>query len=177
MKDHRPDIVLSGVNHGQNVADDVTYSGTVAAAIEATLLGIPAVAFSQSSSENDIDGVQYNWDMVQALIPDVLRKLQGFSWDKHVLLNVNFPIMPPSSDKPEIRVLPQGHYNMSEDSVIPCQDPRGRPYFWIGPPQQGDIYGGDVDVGALQNKYITITPLSLNLTHEKTLQELGNIFK
>lgn len=176
MKSEKPDLLISGINHGQNAADDVTYSGTIAAAIEATLLGIPAVAFSQSAAVSNENDAEYNWDIVGKMSTKILQKLQGFTWDNHILLNVNFPVASSLTEDTKIVVIPQGHYHMSDNSIIPCEDPRGRPYFWIGPPEYGDKYEGDTDIGALQNNFITITPLTLNFTHEKTLKELENLF-
>ncbi|TNE32997.1 MAG: 5'/3'-nucleotidase SurE [Alphaproteobacteria bacterium] len=167
MKDAPPDLVVSGINHGKNAADDVTYSGTIAVAIEATLLGCPAIAFSQhiGGGHGDI-----NWESAKTWVPKVLKKLAGFEIVENTLLNVN---LPRGNTEPKgIIVVPQGHYEASGDDVIECMDPRGRKYFWIGPPQQTNHSGMDYDAAALESGYITITPLTLNLTHHKTLEAL-----
>lgn len=176
MKDKKPDLVISGVNHGRNVADDVTYSGTVAAAIEGTIIGIPSVAFSNSY---DFDTGKYNWDTARQNIPRVLLALQGQSWADHVLINVNFPyIADTNAPQPDIVVCPQGHYQPSMSDVIECMDPRGRAYYWIGPPENNfDSYSDKSDIDCIQDKKITVTPLSLNLTHTPTMKTLEDIFK
>lgn len=171
MKDTPPDLVVSGINHGKNAGDDVTYSGTIAAAIEATLLGYPAIAFSQhiGRGHGDID-----WESAKKWIPEVLKKLAGFDITKNTLLNVNLPL--PDAEPRGIAIVPQGHYEATGDDVIECTDPRGRKYFWIGPPQQTSQAGLDCDAGALEAGYITVTPLTLNLTHHKTLDALKERF-
>jgi len=172
LKEFRPDIILSGVNHGQNAADDVTYSGTIAAAIEGTLLGIPSLAFSQDCEMWAGDD---DWEIVEEYLPKILTKLQGFSWNDNVLLNINFPV---ELDENEmgIAVVSQGHYGAVNDGLVECLDPRGRPYFWIGPPPKAKNLYADTDIGALKSGRITITPLSLNLTDEKTLNLLSEVF-
>lgn len=173
MKDKKPDIVLSGINHGHNVADDVTYSGTVAVTIEATLLGIPAVAFSNTF---DSKSGKYNWDVCREVMPKVLNKLQGQSWDDNVLINVNFPFVG-EGETPDIVVRKQGHYPPSLEDVIECTDPRGRPYYWIGPPTDKSVeFSEDTDIGSLGRGKVTVTPLSLNLTHDATLKNLEELF-
>jgi 5'-nucleotidase len=174
MNDFRPHIVLSGINHGQNTADDVTYSGTIAAAIEAVLMGIPAVAFSQDYDESN--GGRPDWTIARTYLPKILKALAGQEWDDYVVMNVNIPAKKQGLT-PEIRVLPQGHYSMKDQEMVNCTDPRGKPYFWIGPPPKRDDLDQGYDVGALKVGHITVTPLSLNLTHHATLKKLGEMFK
>lgn len=173
MKDFRPHVVLSGINHGQNTADDVTYSGTIAAAIEATLMGIPAIAFSQDFDEN---GGKPDWAIAREYLPRILLMLQGMEWESNVLISVNIPIRK-AGVTPEIRVLPQGHYSMEKQDLVQSMDPRGRPYYWIGAPPLRDELDQTADVGSLKAGHITVTPLSLNLTHHPTLKSLKGIFK
>ncbi|MBI1215399.1 MAG: 5'/3'-nucleotidase SurE [Alphaproteobacteria bacterium] len=173
MRDFKPDLVLSGINHGQNTADDVTYSGTIAAAIEATLMQIPAIACSQDFDE---DGGQPEWDIARKLLPKILTSFQGKSWETNVLMSVNFP-RPKNGVEPEIRVVPQGHYSMEDQPMIDCVNPRGKPYYWVGPPPKRDEQDPTRDMGALKAGHATITPLSLNLTHHPTLKQLEGIFK
>lgn len=173
MKEFRPHLVLSGINHGQNTADDVTYSGTLAAAFEATLMSIPSVSFSQDYDEN---GGKPDWTIAREYLPKILKSLQGRKWDYNVMLSVNFP-RARAGVKPEIRVVQQGHFSMEKQEMDNRVDPRGRPYFWIGPPPERDNTDQEKDVGALQAGHITVTPLSLNLTHHPTLKELQGAFK
>jgi 5'-nucleotidase len=172
MRDFRPHLVLSGVNHGQNTADDVTYSGTIAATIESTLMGIPSVAFSQDYEE----GIgRPDWSIARDYVPKILKAFEGKEWDDNVLMSVNFPIKR-EGVTPEIRLVPQGHYSMAKQEMMDCIDPRGRPYFWIGPPPARDELDQTVDVGSLKAGHVTVTPLSLNLTHHATLKRLEGLF-
>ena len=167
MSDAKPDLVVSGINHGKNSGDDVTYSGTIAAAIEATLLGYPAVAFSQhiGYDQGDID-----WSSSREYIPDVLKQLAGFELAPNTLINVNIPLW--GTEPKGILVVPQGHDDTSGDDLVECMDPRGRKYYWIAPPKQQDRTGHEYDTSALEAGYITITPLTLNLTHPESLEAL-----
>ena len=96
-------------------------------------------------------------------------------WEDNVLMSVNFPI-PRSGQTPEIRVRPQGHYDMEEQDIIYCSDPRGKPYYWIGAQQEYEGTDETIDAGALRAGHITVTPLSLNLTHTPTLKMLESMF-
>lgn len=173
MKKFQPDIVLSGINHGQNTADDVTYSGTIAAAIEATLMGVPAIAFSQDYDEH---GGKPAWDIAREYAPRILKAFECKEWEDNVLMSVNFPVKK-TGVTPEIRVRPQGHYSMEDQEMIESIDPRGRPYYWVGPPPKRNELDQTIDVGSLKAGHVTITPLSLNLTHRPTLSFLENVFK
>ncbi|HYD19236.1 MAG TPA: 5'/3'-nucleotidase SurE, partial [Patescibacteria group bacterium] len=173
MHEFRPHLVLSGINHGQNTADDVTYSGTIAAAIEATLMAIPAIALSQDFDET---GGKPDWQIAREYVPRILKAFEGKSWEHNLLMSVNFPAPVPGV-VPEIRCVPQGHYSMEKQDMDNRIDPRGRPYFWIGPPPLRDETDVTLDMGALAAGHVTITPLSLNFTHYPTLVELGKVFK
>lgn len=173
MRDFRPHLVLSGINHGENTADDVTYSGTISAAIEATLMKIPAVALSQDLDE---EGGKPDWTVARQYLPGFLKSMQGMTWEDNVVISVNIP-QPREGVTPEIRVVPQGHYSMEKQPLIDCVDPRGRPYFWIGAPPERDEEDESVDVGSLHAGHITVTPLSLNMTHHPTLEKLKGVFK
>lgn len=174
MKNGRPDMVLSGINHGQNTGDDVTYSGTIAAAIEAALLGIPSIAFSQQYAD---EMGKPDWSIAKTWIPRILQALAGSPIDKNTLLNVNFPALPAGTQPKGLRVVGQGHGKPSEEDIVECIDPRGRPYYWIGPqPERGGAEGVETDNGALHAGWITLTPLTLNLTHVSGLERLKGIF-
>lgn len=176
MKGTRPHLVLSGINHGQNTADDVTYSGTIAAAIEATLLGIPAVAFSQDFPEEHTGTGKPDWSIAKKYLPKILELLQGTEWSQNTLISVNFPAFVEGKE-PEIRVVSQGHFSVEDQEMAARVDPRGRPYFWIGPPPKKNAPNEETDIGALGAGHITVTPLSLNLTHVPTLEKLREVFK
>ena len=167
MKDARPDLVISGVNRGSNIADDVTYSGTIAAAMEGTVLGIPSIALSQAFTPDK--NVQVRWSTAETFGPQVIRKLLAAGWPKDVLVNINFPDRTP--DKVEgVRVTAQGKRDQATLAVEERTDPRGNPYFWIGfrrilsnPPQ-------GTDLRAIYDGFVSVTPLHLNLTEEPTIK-------
>lgn len=174
MRQFRPHLILSGINHGQNTADDVTYSGTIAAAIEGTLMGIPSIAFSQDTDEEH--GWKPDWTIAREKIPLILKSFEGKEWENNIVMSVNTPVKRVDVD-PEIRVRPQGHFSLEEQDMIYCTDPRGRPYFWVGAPPKRDELDQTIDVGSLKAGHVTITPLSLNLTHHPTMKMLQGMFK
>lgn len=178
MEEVKPDLVLTGINHGWNVADDVTYSGTIAAAIEASLMHIPAIAFSQDFKEfggKDEVSRGPDWSIARDFLPRILQGLAGVECDDFSLISVNFPARR-EGVTPEIKVVRQGHYAVEDQGVIRLVDPRGKPYYWIGPPRRRDEDSQDVDIGALQAGHITITPLTLNMTNMSALKKLEGIF-
>jgi len=170
LKDNLPDLVISGVNRGFNVADDVTYSGTVAAAMEGAVLGIPSVAMSQAVGGRD--ETEELWTCAEKHGPPLLKRLVEIGWPKDVLLNINFPALPPSKVK-RICVAAQGQRDQSVLRVDERQDARGRTYFWIGfkrifsDPQPG------TDLRAMHEGAISVTPLHLNLTELREHQRLS----
>lgn len=175
MKDFKPDLILSGINHGQNTADDVTYSGTISAAMEGVLMEIPSIAFSQAVAREELYSQEIDWSIAEAFVPRILQGLAGLAVEEKVVLSVNFPVVK-EGVTPEVRVVQQGHYTIKDQQMIHCMDPRGRPYFWIGSPPERDTQNTAMDVGALNAGHVTMTPLSLNFTHKPTIQTLGKIF-
>ncbi|HUK60403.1 MAG TPA: 5'/3'-nucleotidase SurE [Stellaceae bacterium] len=175
LKDKRPTLMLSGVNAGGNFGEDVTYSGTVAAAMEATLLDVPAIAMSQHSS----DGGPIHWATAERYAPDVIKRLTAFRWPPQTLINVNFPDVPP--DKVTgIVAASQGKRKIG-DNLEERIDPRGRPYFWIGPMSEaeagkGASGGPGTDLGAIYAGKVTLTPVSLDLTNRAALTRLRKEF-
>ncbi|GGH21973.1 5'-nucleotidase SurE [Alsobacter metallidurans] len=173
LKDKRPDLVLSGVNKGQNVAEDVTYSGTVAGAIEATILGIPAIALSQAYGPAGRDAI--NWKAAELHAPGVIRKVLEAGIPSGVLVNVNFPNCEPGTELSAV-VGAQGWRSQEFLRIEERADGRGLPYFWIGfvrgkyPIEQGS------DLHALANGRISVTPLRIDLTDEPTLTRYAQVF-
>lgn len=157
MKDKRPDLMLSGINRGSNLAEDVTYSGTVSAAMEATLLEIPSIAFS-----NQINGA-VNWDVPEKYMEGLIRKLTQTTIAHDRLINVNFPAVS-LPDVKGIKVCPQGRRKL-DDNLDRRTDPQGRPYIWIGG-QRTEPFKNPVesDFTMIAQGYITVTPLSLDMT-------------
>jgi 5'-nucleotidase len=171
LRETKPDLVLSGINHGRNVADDVTYSGTIAVTIEATLRGVPAIALSQAYHR----GTPLDWSAAEKWAPVVIAKVMEIGWPPRVLVNVNFPACP-ADEVRGIAVVRQGRHIDGED-VEERVDPRGRHYFWFAPRGENDDPGEPgSDLHALQDRWVTVTPLHLDLTHEPTLDAFRAAF-
>ena len=170
LKDRKPDLVLSGINSGGNLGEDVHYSGTVAAAMEGVLLGIRSIALSQEWE--DIDSIF--WNTAEAHAPKLIRDLCGVSWGRNVLVNVNFPDRAPE-DVAGVSVAYQGKHKLGDDLVL-RHDPRGRPYLWIGARRTGDRTTVGTDLKAVDDGYISVTPLNVDLTDLPTMKTLSQVF-
>jgi 5'-nucleotidase len=171
LKDKKPDLVLSGVNRGANLADDVTYSGTIAGAMEGTVLGIRSIALSQSYGFEE--GYKVRWHCGETHGPAVVRKLLEAGWPEpqEVLMNVNFPDCEPENVT-GIEVTEQGKRDMQEAKVDRRVDLRRNPYYWIGFKRMRSHPHQGTDLRAIYEKRISITPLHLNLTEFEVLRRL-----
>ena len=161
-----PDLIISGINHGANLGDDITYSGTVAAAMEANLMGIPAIAFSLAT----FDQSSHFSDAAQIAV-QVARKVIVLGLPTDTFLNVNIPNCPQNLMlKPEITR--QGKRSFT-GKIVDKTDPRGRKYFWLGSedPHLTDVPG--TDFHAINRRHVSITPLHLDLTNHKSLSILS----
>jgi 5'-nucleotidase len=166
-----PDLILSGVNRGANLGDDVTYSGTVAAAVEGALAGISSVALSQVYSREGM-GDTVPFDTAEAWGPKVLGPLLDRPFVGRTLINVNFP--PIDADAVAgIKVVRQGFHDYARGSVIEGTDPRGYRYYWFGLHGIEHTPGHQTDLEAIADGYVSVTPLHLDMTHEASLTELG----
>jgi len=165
----KADLVLSGVNRGRNCAEDVTYSGTIAAAMEGTLLEIPSIALSQLR-----EGTVIRWHAAEKFAADVIRKLTSVEWPRGVLMNVNFPVVPPAKAA-AVQFVRQGRRTAGIE-IVPIKDPLNRPYLWIGDFLSDDAVGPDTDLAATRAGAISVTPLHLDLTHGATLAKLKKAF-
>ena len=164
LLDSKPDIVVSGINQGENMGEDVLYSGTVAAAIEGVMFGIPAIAFSQ---------VDKGWDRIEdaaLLARDIVMQQMSHPVDGHLklgvkptLLNVNIPNLP-YEQLQSWRVTRLGNRHHSQDVIIQ-NNPRGEPIYWIGPPGIAKDATEGTDFHAIQHGQVSITPLQLDLSH------------
>ena len=163
------DLVLSGVNRSSNVGDDVTYSGTVAAAMEGTVLGVPSIALSQACGDYE----KVHWPTAERHAPAIIKKLIAAGWPKNTLINVNFPDCAPGKVK-GIKVCKQGKRLVSV-GLSERFDPKGRPYFWIGGARENKTDEPGVDVDLLEAGHITITPLTMDLTDYKTMEKLQRL--
>ncbi|MBE9504861.1 MAG: 5'/3'-nucleotidase SurE [Proteobacteria bacterium] len=161
----RPDIIVSGINKGANMGDDITYSGTVSAAMEGTLLGIPSVAFSLDTRKDFDFSVASNFSL------KVVKKVLEIGMPKDTLLNVNVPHLSENEIK-GCKITRQGK-RVYGDAIVEKVDPRGRKYFWIGGDDLGFEHVEDSDFQALAEGYISITPLHLDLTNYSSMDELG----
>jgi len=172
--DRRPDLVLSGINRGGNMGEDVTYSGTVAVAMEGTLLGIRSIAFSQQFSDPNT----VPWETTEAIAASVIRRACSVPWNRSVLLNVNVPDCPPDHVQ-GVRVARQGKRVGSSrfsENLVERVDPRGRPYVWIGVEQVRGLEGTGTDLHAVADGYVSVTPLCIDLTDEGTLATMETLF-
>lgn len=168
LGDRKPDLVLSGINHGANIGDDVTYSGTIGGAMEATLLGIPAMALSLAMDGNPSP----HWQTVERHALPLMRQLLAGNWPRETLFNLNFPDCAPD-DVRGVRMLRHGTRKLG-DEITHHRDPRGRSYTWIGPARRhAREVLGDADVSAIDDRYVTVTPLHLDLTNYKAINELS----
>ena len=164
-----PDFVLSGVNRGQNIADDVTYSGTIAGAMEGCALGIPSIALSQSYDESS--RLEIDWSAGEAHGADVVRRLVDAGWPAGTLMNVNFPACAADAVK-GVAVVPQGKYDLQSTEIEERTDARQRSYYWIGLRRRRATPPANSDLGAVYAGKIAVTPLHLNLTEMSVLETL-----
>lgn len=171
MLGKNPDLVLSGINHGDNLAENVTYSGTVAAAMEASLFSIPSIAMSlviDNESEN------HHWDVAEHYAPDIIKKIISCKIPENVFMNVNFPKLN-IDEVLGAKITRQGKHEISGD-LIERKDPRNQSYFWVGPLKTPQNVTPDTDLGAITDGYISITPLRTDLTDMATTIYLKEAF-
>jgi 5'-nucleotidase len=165
--DQRPDLVISGINNGENLADDVTYSGTISAAMEGALAGIKAVALSQATRNGG-----YSFAAAEAWAVRVLQPLLDLPLARRTLVNVNFPPLA-AEDVRGIRVVRQGFHDYSRGSLVESTDPRGRPYFWFGLEDVEHTLDHGTDLEAIGDGFVSVTPLQLDLTHHASIGQLA----
>ncbi|MGI3902880.1 MAG: 5'/3'-nucleotidase SurE [Janthinobacterium lividum] len=174
LKDRRPDLILSGINRGQNVAEDVTYSGTIAAAMEGTLLGVPSIALSQAYGA--VTGRKNpHWACGEHHAADVVRRVLDMGIPRGTLVNVNFPDCLPD-EVTGVEATSQGSRDTALMQVHDREDGRGNPYYWIGfaRGQFTPIDGSDLE--ALKHRRISVTPLRLDLTDGETRDRYAKAF-
>ncbi len=160
-----PDMVVSGINAGANMGDDVLYSGTVAAAMEGRHLGLPAIAVSLNSFTP-----QYFETAAKAVV-QLLNNLNQTSFSANTILNVNVPDIPWSEIK-GFKATRLGNRHQSEGVIIQ-DDPRGDPMYWVGPPGKAQDAGEGTDFHAVDNNYVSVTPLQIDLTRYDSLGEIS----
>jgi 5'-nucleotidase len=172
--DGPPDLVLSGINRGQNLAEDVTFSGTVAGALAAMALNVPSIALSQAlSTFHDDEEALYATPEHHA--PGVIRTLLEAGWPANVVINLNFPDVGPDLVK-GVEVTNQGFRSEHHTRRHRREDLRGRPYYWMGfHGVPGEPRNG-TDLAAIQEGRISLTPLHIDLTHRETVDRLHGLF-
>jgi 5'-nucleotidase len=174
MEDGTPDLVLAGVNRGQNVAEDVTYSGTIAGAMEGTILGIPSFALSQVYSV--ATRKQPHWDTAIKYGPDLIRRILAEGVPRDVLINVNFPDCPPEEVR-GIAVTTQGKRDQELLRIEPRYDGRGNPYYWLAfARRERAVPANGTDLSAIADCRIAVTALKLDLTDEPFMTRLAQLF-
>lgn len=174
MKDSPPDLILSGVNRGANLGEDVTYSGTVSAAMEGALAGIPSIALSQSYSKEGM-GDSVPFEAAEQWAVRVLRPLIDRKMDHRTLININFPALP-ADEVRGIRIVRQGFRDYGRTQIVKRMDPRGYHYYWfgLGPMEHTPTHATDLE--AIADGYVAVTPLHLDLTHEPLLGMLQGLY-
>lgn len=163
----KPDLVLSGVNRGANLAEDVTMSGTVAGAIEGMAMGVPAIALSQMG----FYGEDHGFEAAETFGPGIVRRLVEIGWPRDVVLNINFP-NGPAEDITEVEVTRQGFRDFQIRHAEKRLDLRGREYYWVGFKQMRSSPPDGTDLRALYDGKISVTPLHIDLTHAATVHDL-----
>ncbi len=166
LLEQKPDMVISGINEGANLSDDVWYSGTVAAAMEGRFLGLPAIAVS-------LVGREYkHYDTAAKITKNLVEKLAEQPLKNVTLLNVNVPDVQ-YQDLNGTKITHLGTRHCAEPT-IKAKDPRGRRIFWIGPAGKAAVAGRGTDFHAVHNRYVSITPLREDITHNEVLADLEN---
>ena len=173
LKDNPPDLILSGVNHGSNLAEDVTYSGTIAGAMEGTLLGIRSIAMSLTIGF-DPQGIQH-WATALEHGPRVVDTLLKDPWPQQMLINVNFPDMAPEAVN-GVAVTRQGRRDQGGLHLEQRKDTWGDPYFWVGFERRRSDPPEGTDLRANADGKISITPLTMDLTHAAARERFAAAF-
>jgi 5'-nucleotidase len=174
MKDSPPDLILSGINRGANLGEDVTYSGTVSAAMEGALAGVRSIALSQSYSREGM-GDTVPFAAAEAWAEKVLAPLVDHEPPPGTLININFPALPPDKIN-GIRICRQGIRDYGRLRIVQRTDPRGYDYYWFGLGPMVQTPGHSTDLEAIDDGYVSVTPLHLDLTHDPSLELLRERF-
>ncbi|RAK61028.1 5'/3'-nucleotidase SurE [Phenylobacterium hankyongense] len=167
----KPDLVLSGVNRGANLAEDVTMSGTVAGAIEAMALGVPGIALSQMGGYEHGDTY---FQAAETFAPGIIKRLVEVGWPNDVVININFPNLP-IAEIETVEVTRQGFRDVHVRHAEKRTDLRGRDYYWIGFRHERSKPAEGTDLRALYEGRISVTPLHIDLTHNASVNALKGV--
>lgn len=171
MKDSPPDLILSGVNRGANLGDDVTYSGTVSAAMEGALAGFRAIALSQVFSPAGTEsGLRF--DAAEAWGAQAIRPIMDMDFASRTLVSINFPACA-AADVAGIRICRQGFHDYSRTRIVEGRDPRGGAYYWFGLGDAEHTPGRETDLEVIADNHVSVTPLHIDLTHYPSLDQLA----
>lgn len=166
-----PDLVLSGVNSGQNISDDVTYSGTIAAAMEGTMLRVPSIALSQSYDWTS--GKEIPWDVARSHGVSIVKRVLEKGISSGILININFPTCAPDDVK-GVQIATQGP--LTHGLYLDKRDDGfGNPYYWLTYRRQPQAVIEGTDLDALQKNYISVTPLKMNLTADSEMERYSDL--
>lgn len=168
LLDHEPDMVISGINAGANMGDDVLYSGTVAAAMEGRFLGLPAIAVSLAGSGHRFT----HYEAAAKVARQFIDRLASDPLPQDTILNINVPDMP-YEELSGYQATRLGHRHKAEP-VIKAEDPRGRDIYWVGPPGAEQDAGPGTDFYAVRNGYVSVTPIQIDLTRHQSLQSVAD---
>jgi len=174
LEDKAPDLILSGVNRGGNLGEDVTYSGTVSAAMEGALAGVRSIALSQDYAREGM-GDDVPFAAAASWGARVLAPLLDAPLEPRTLVNINFPALPPEEIR-GIRVVSQGLRDYGRSRIVKGTDPRGYDYYWFGLAPMLHTPAHSTDLEAIADGYISVTPLHLDLTHTPTLGLLAKLY-
>ena len=169
----KPDLVLSGVNRGHNVGEDVSYSGTVAGALQGMAFGIRSIALSQSL-ERFHDEVVAHFETAETYAPAIIRRLLDQKWFDGVVMNLNFPARPPEAVT-EVEVTRQGFRDLGEMHAVRRTDLRGRDYYWMSFRGAKQEHPDGTDLRAMDEGRISVTPLHIDLTHMPSIRDLKGV--
>lgn len=165
LLDYEPDLVVSGINHGANLGDDVIYSGTVAAAMEGRFLGLPTIAVSLVGRKLQ------HFDTAAAVAAELVQKIERAPLASDVVLNVNVPNVS-ADDLAGVRATRLGFRHKSEQ-ILKDTDPYGRPIYWVGPAGAGQDAGEGTDFFAIEEGFASVTPLNVDLTRHDAIEDLS----
>ncbi len=170
----KPDLILSGVNRGANMAEDVTYSGTVSAAMEGTLAGVRSIALSQAYNREGL-GDEVSFACSESWGEQTLRSILNVAMPPNTLININFPAVAPDAVK-GTRVVEQGFRDYGRLQIVTNTDPRGYDYHWFSLGGARETPAHSTDLEAISEGFIAVTPLHLDLTHRESLSVLARCF-
>lgn len=169
----RPDLVLSGVNRGQNLGEDITVSGTVAGAIQGMVYGMPSIALSQCLTYFE-DRERAYYETAEAYAPGIIQRLLKAGWSSDVVMNLNFPDLPPGEVK-EVEVTRQGRRDIEKTHAERRMDLRGRAYYWMNFEGRKPRMDDGSDIAAIAKGKISVTPVHIDLTHQPTIHDLKGV--